>query len=211
MSLFSPFVAMIDYHAHHFNPEGGYLCTAHRSEWDTVAETQGMIPCFGIHPHYIREISPTVLKDDLEQFLLRYPLAQVGESGLDATSPYKHALPLQEEFLDIHADAAWRHHRILQLHGTKAWGKILQWAKSRSSKLPSLHLHAWNGSPELAREFLKLDVTFSAGRREWQSPHALQRYNALPPDRFFPESDDSPADWANARQKWEEWFMHSSH
>lgn len=211
MSLFPLPATMIDYHTHQFNPNGGYLCAAHRQEWLSISETQGMIPCFGIHPQHIQEISPDALKADLEEYIIRYPYAQVGESGLDATTPYKATLDRQQTFLDIHADVAWRHNRLLQLHGAKAWGKILQWARKRQRTLPALHLHAWNGSPELAQEFLKLGATFSAGVREWQSPRAPQRYNALPVDKFFPESDDTPASWSSARQKWEEWQMHSSH
>lgn len=202
---------MIDYHTHHFNPDGGYLCTAHRQDWESVAEMAGMLPCFGIHPHYISEISPCTLEKELEGFLIRYPHAQVGESGLDATPLFKHSSDLQETFLDIHADAALRHNRLLQLHGAKAWGKLLQWAKNRKDNLPVLHLHAWNGSCELAKDFLKLGATFSAGVREWQSPHAQLRYSVIPRDRFFPESDDSPTSWVQAQQKWEEWQKHSSH
>lgn len=57
-------------------------------------------------------------------------------------------------------------------------------------------LHAWNGSHELAREFLALGAIFSVGLRELSHPHAQARYSRIPTDKLFPETDEHPENWA---------------
>ena len=67
--------------------------------------------------------------------------------------------------------------------------------RARCNTLPRVLLHAWNGSPELAREFLALGAIFSVGFRELSHPRAQERYARIPHDRLFPESDDAPETW----------------
>lgn len=198
----------IDYHTHMPHPGGGYLCTTRREEWDAAAGEERMIPCLGVHPWYATQHKPVQIFRDLELFLGRYPRAQVGESGLDDSKRAKSSLALQMEFLELHADAAMHHKRLLQLHGAGAWGKLLEWAKRRAKlgTLPSLHLHAWNGSPELAGEFLRLGASFSLGPREWHSPGAQRKYGIQMIGRLFPESDDKPETWPESLSLWEAWL-----
>lgn len=197
----------MDYHAHFPHPAGGYLCAARRGDWENVAAAEGMIPCFGVHPWYVAETSADDLRRDLDRWLAACPCAQVGESGLDGKKALRDGWEVQMRLLDVHADAAMRHDRLLQLHGAGAAGRLLDWARQRaqSGLLPRVHLHAWNGSPETAVSWLRLGATFSAGVREWLSPKAARRYAALPKDCLFPESDDDPSTWLESLRLWEAW------
>ena len=56
-------------------------------------------------------------------------------------------------------------------------------------------LHAWNGSHEMAREFLSLGAIFSVGLRELSHSKAEERYARIPEGKLFPESDDDPQSW----------------
>lgn len=190
---------MMDYHTHTPGPHGGYLCSVRREDWPrVVAAAPGMTPCLGIHPWHAAECDPAALAFELDDWLSRYPGADVGETGLDAAPAHKPTLDAQRVLLHVHLGAAFRHSRMAHLHGVHAWGELLTLLKDRHrcGTLPRVLLHAWNGSHELAREFLALGAIFSVGLRELSHPKAAERYARIPADRLFPETDDHPENWA---------------
>ncbi len=188
---------MKDYHTHIPGSHGGFLCAVTRADWERVAAAEGMTPCFGVHPWYAHEVDAAEIAFELDDWLTRYPQADVGESGLDATERHKETLEAQRLLLHIHLGAAFRHDRMVHLHGVKAWAELLELLRlrARSNTLPRVLLHAWNGSHELAREFLKLGAIFSVGLRELTHPKAQERYARIPADKLFPETDDHPENW----------------
>ena len=185
---------MKDYHTHCPAPDGGYLCAVTRADWESVAAAEGMDPCFGIHPWHAHEVDPAEIAFDLDDWLTRHPKAGVGETGLDAAPAHAATLEAQRLLLQVHLGAAFRHERMAHLHGVHAWAEILELLKrrERAGTLPRVLLHAWNGSHELAREFLRLGAVFSVGLRELSSPKAQERYARIPADRIFPETDGHP-------------------
>ena len=122
---------MKDYHTHHPSPNGGYLCAVTRSDWEHIAATPGMTPCFGIHPWHAAEADPAELAFELDDWLTRYPQAGVGESGLDASPKHAETLDSQRLLLHIHLGAAFRHDRIVHLHGVRAWSELLDILRER--------------------------------------------------------------------------------
>lgn len=188
---------MQDYHTHHPSPHGGYLCSVTRADWERVAAAAGMIPCFGIHPWHAHEADAAETAFDLDDWLTRYPNAGVGESGLDASPKHAGTLEAQRLLLHIHLGAAFRHNRVIHLHGVHAWAEILELLKERfrNGTLPHVLLHAWNGPHEMAREFLRLGCIFTVGQRELSHPKAAERYARIPEGRLFPETDDRPETW----------------
>ena len=188
---------MKDYHTHVPSPHGGYLCAVTRTDWENIAAAEGMTPCFGVHPWHAHEVDAAELAFELDDWLTRYPQADVGESGLDASAARKETLEAQRLLLHIHLGAAFRHERMVHLHGVQAWAELLEILRqrARTNTLPRVLLHAWNGSHELAREFLKLGAIFSVGLRELSHPKAQERYARIPADKLFPETDDHPENW----------------
>ena len=189
---------MKDYHTHTPGPHGGYLCSVSRGDWERVAQAEGMQPCFGVHPWKARETDATALAFELDDWLSRYPQADVGETGLDASPAWKDSLEEQRLLLHLQLGAAFRHDRMAHLHGVHAWSELLTILRERARchTLPRVLLHAWNGSHELAREFLSLGAIFSVGLRELSHPKAMERYARIPHDKLFPETDDHPENWA---------------
>ncbi len=190
----------MDYHTHQAGEHGGYLCAVTRQDWERVAAAPGMIPCFGIHPWHAEGVDASALAFELDDWLCRHPQAGVGETGLDASPRHAATLDAQRLLLHIHLGAAYRHERLVHLHGVQAWAELLELlrARERAGTLPRILLHAWNGSHELAREFLKLGAIFSVGLRELSSPRAAERYARIPHERLFAESDDRPETYARA-------------
>ena len=186
---------MKDYHTHIPTPHGGYLCSVTREDWPRVAAAaEGMTPCFGIHPWHAADADPAELAFELDDWLSRHPQADVGETGLDGNEKHRDSMEAQRILLHIHLGAAFRHDRMAHLHGSHAWGEIenILRERHRTGTLPRVLLHAWNGSPELARRFLSLGCVFSVGLRELLNPKAAERYAAIPREKLFPESDDRP-------------------
>ncbi len=190
----------MDYHTHHPGEHGGYLCAVTRADWERVAAAAGMIPCFGIHPWHAEGVDAAELAFELDDFLCRYLQAGVGETGLDASPRHVQTLEAQRLLLQIHLGAAYRHERLVHLHGVHAWPELLEVlrARERAGTLPRVLLHAWNGSHELAREFLRLGAVFSVGLRELRSPRAPLRYARIPQERIFAESDDEAGSYPRA-------------
>lgn len=62
---------MRDYHTHHPNPSGGYICSVTRADWPRVAEADGMTPCFGVHPWHAHEVDVAELAFELDDWLVR--------------------------------------------------------------------------------------------------------------------------------------------
>lgn len=192
---------MMDYHTHRVVPQGGYLNAVTRADWECIAQAPPhMIPCFGVHPWHAEGIDVPSYAFELDEWLSRYPKADVGESGLDASPKWHSSLEAQRVLLHIHLGAAFRQDRMIHLHGVQAWAELLDLLRERQrcGTLPRVLLHAWNGSHEMAREFLQLGVLFSVGVRELSSPKAEARYARIPHDRLFAESDDQPDSWPRA-------------
>lgn len=192
---------MKDYHTHHTVPQGGYLNAVTREDWQRVIDApEQMIPCIGIHPWHAAEVELADIAFELDEWLTKYPQAHVGESGLDASDKYADSLGAQRALLEVHLGAAFRHDRMIQLHGVQAWSELLDILRRRHlhGTLPQVLLHAWNGSMEMAREFLALGVCFSIGLRELQHSKAEIRYARLPKERLFLESDNHPENWPRA-------------
>lgn len=189
---------MKDYHTHHPSPHGGYICAVSRQDWDSISQADGMTPSFGIHPWHAHEYNPGEIAFELDEWLTRFPEAGVGETGLDASPAHADTLDAQRTMLHIHLGAAFRHDRMVQIHGVHAWSEILEILRSRhkAGTLPQVLLHAWNGSHEMAREFLQLGAFFSVGLRELSHSKAAERYARIPEGRLFPETDDHPENWA---------------
>ncbi len=186
-----------DYHTHHPNPAGGTICAVTMDDWERVSTTPGMRPAFGVHPWHAHEVDAAELAFALDEWLSRHPSAEVGETGLDAADAHAATLEQQRILLHIHLGAAFRHDRLVHLHGVRAWPELLSILKERArcNTLPRVLLHAWNGSHELAREFLALGAIFSVGARELSHSRAQERYARIPENRLFPESDDAPQEW----------------
>ncbi len=192
---------MFDYHTHQIVAQGGFFNAVTRADWEKIAAAPDpMMPCFGLHPWHAQGVDLGAYAFDLDDWLSRHPSAGVGETGLDGSERWRDSLDAQRNLFHIHLGAAFRHERMLHVHGVRAWPEILEILRERRrcGTLPALLLHAWNGSLEQAREFMDLGAIFSVGLRELSHPKAEARYARLPVDRLFVESDDAPENFPRA-------------
>lgn len=151
----------------------------------TLAEAGGdlIIPAFGCHPWYIENLD-TDWKDKLEQYLQKYPSAQIGECGIDRLRGID--VEQQIGILKEHLLLANKHNRAVNLHMVKAEDIFL----SLKKELPKrVIIHSFGGSISFLQALLKTNVFFSINPRLRQKRNFADLIRQIPLDRILTESD----------------------
>lgn len=107
---------------------------------------------FGLHPRYIsdyiceyKDRYADELYDILDEHLIEYSHASVGETGLDKNCEV--SMDIQVQLLKLHITLACKHNRIITLHCVRAWGALLdtlKGCKTQCEQLKGIILHSCN-------------------------------------------------------------------
>lgn len=124
-----------------------------------------LLPAPGLHPCYIAEHDETDLAT-LEQWLREEPgVVAVGEIGLDYYLPELKAAELkakQQHFFRAQLALATRHRKPVILHVRKAHADVIRLLRELRFAEGGI-VHAWSGSLEEAREYLRLGFRLGIG------------------------------------------------
>ncbi len=124
-----------------------------------------LLPAPGLHPCYIAEHEEAHLAA-LEQWLQEEPgSVAVGEIGLDYYLPELKAADLkakQQHFFRAQLALAARHHKPVILHVRKAHADVIRILRELRFAGGGI-VHAWSGSLEEAREYLRLGFRLGIG------------------------------------------------
>lgn len=164
-------------------------------DWEEVlalaAENKGVIPCFGLHPWFLKEGAPGWL-EELERFLLRFPSC-VGEIGLDGgkngTDPAR-----QEGVFAAQLRLAKKLGRPASVHCVKAWGRML--AIIKEEKPGPFMFHSYSGPAEMAAGFASLGAyfSFSGAIMDAKREKLRRALLAVPAERLLFETEAPDAD-----------------
>lgn len=164
-------------------------------DWEAVlalaAGNKAVIPCFGLHPWFLKGAPPGWL-ETLESFLLRIPSC-VGEIGLDggknASDPAR-----QEGIFTAQLRLAKKLGRPACVHCVKAWGRLSGIIKEEAPG-PFL-LHSYGGPPEMMAGLASLGAYFSfSGAIMDEKREKLRRaLLAAPAERLLFETEAPAAD-----------------
>lgn len=135
------------------------------ADWPLAAELErhsSIRAAFGIHPWFAAEHGDDAF-DGLETLLHRHPKALIGETGLD----YRRALSAgeriaQQGLLLRHIRLATHFRRPLILHNVAAGSDLLRLLKQENFRCGGFS-HAFSGSLEEAREWIKLGFKIGIG------------------------------------------------
>jgi TatD DNase family protein len=134
---------------------------------------------FGLHPWFVRSRAETSRAlEQLESCLdgAECPGA-IGETGLDRSPRHEGSVPLQRESFRLHLELAARVELPVVLHIVAAHGLALE--VLREVDLPAGGMvHAFSGSPEVARDYQRLGLHLSVGGRVC-TPQARKLHEAV--------------------------------
>jgi len=189
--VLAPHVAAVVQRARAAGVDCQVVNATHEGDWARVRDLAQVhpdfIPCFGLHPWFVRERAAGWL-ERLREYLLATPAA-VGEVGLDRRIEQPD-LPAQEEVFVAQLRLARELALPLMIHCLKAWGWLLE-VLQREGPPPALLVHAYSGAAELIPPLAAKGAHFSfAGSvldaRKLRARAALQ---AVPLDRLLVETD----------------------
>ena len=160
--------------------------------WDLVEQEPLLYGALGLHPIFLAKHDDAAL-EHLDQWLTRlkgHPkLCAIGECGLDFY--LKELDPAyQQQLFDAQVELAIKHDLPLVLHVRKAHAQTIETLKHFKPPKGGI-VHAFSGSIEQAREYLKLGFKVGlGGAGTWPQAHKMHRMiKALPDDAFVLETD----------------------
>ncbi|MEM9283151.1 MAG: TatD family hydrolase [Verrucomicrobiota bacterium] len=161
-------------------------------DWDEVerlaSEFIEVTPNFGWHPWYVGDVSPD-WEGQLQDLLDRFPIAGIGEIGLDGWIK-GHDIGLQRDVFLRQMELAREKKRAVTIHCLKAWGHLLDCLESIEWSAPFL-LHSYSGPREMIDKFLALGAYFSLSGYFFHpnKREKLETFEAIPKERILLETD----------------------
>jgi len=158
-------------------------CGTCEQDWEKVAalatDYKMIIPSFGVHPWFVRDLSGNWY-EKLENVLIKFPEAAVGEIGLDHLIKERNDID-QLNVFSRQIELAARLRRPVSIHCRKAFGDLLKQIKHRSVVPCGGVVHSYSGSPELVGKLQSLglylsfsgSVTYDKNRRARLSAQAV--------------------------------------
>ena len=163
------------------------------SDWSRVIQLQKKHPdrlymAFGLHPWFIKERSIHWL-ECLEEKLLEYPDASVGEIGIDHAFAGRNDADQEKVFL-AQMKLAVRLNRPVTIHCRQAWGRLIK-LLDQLEMLPPLLIHCFGGSVETAQELLRRGafISFSGTITRPENKKARGVIRSIPANRLLLETD----------------------
>lgn len=162
------------------------VCAA-EDDWSKVAVLTErfpdmIIPAFGLHPWYVRDIKegwPERLKERLEQF----PEALIGECGLDGLKPEPEK---QQRIFAAHIALAKEMKRPLIVHAVKAVPLMESFWPQLTEKTV---FHAVNGKAAFIERIIRHGCYAGIGAGLLRHPRAAELLRLIPREKMLFETD----------------------
>lgn len=155
---------------------------------DFAQRHEGAYAAAGVHPHEAKD-APEDYLEQLMALLVQPKAVALGEIGLDY---YYDLSPrdVQKRVMEEQIDLALRLRKPVIFHIRDAHGDMLE-AFRRRKELPAGVIHCFSGSPETAREYVKMGfyVSFAGPLTFKKAPHLWEAAKAVPLDRLMVETD----------------------
>ena len=170
---------------------GGFVVPGvHPGGWDGIAalvrEHEGMAAAFGVHPMHADLLNDALLAE-LES--LAGSMIAVGEIGLDPLYPV--SLARQERAFREQLRLALAAGKPVLVHCRRLFGHTLDILRQEGVQHVGGIMHAYSGSPEMARQFIRLGFKISlCGTLTWQGAvRPVRVAREIPLEHLVLESD----------------------
>lgn len=168
-----------------------FCCGTEEKDWPAVADLASRYACvrpfFGVHPWFTAGRTPN-WREQLLSFLQAWPLAGVGEIGLDSVVG---AGPDQEGLFREQLIVARDYGRPAAIHCRRAWEKLLAILAAVGELPGGFLVHSYSGSVDLIPSLAARGSYFSfSGSITWPNNKRGQlAIKAVPADRLLLETD----------------------
>ena len=148
----------------------------------------GVFAAAGVHPHEAKD-APADYLDQLAQLLRQERVAALGEIGLDyyydlSPRDVQKRVMAEQVALAVSLDVP------VIFHIRDAHGDMVDFFRS-CRRLPAGIIHCFSGSPEIAREYVKMGfyISFAGPLTFKKAPHLQAAAQEVPLDRLLVETD----------------------
>ena len=152
-------------------------------------EHNGAVAAGGIHPHEAKNFREEHC-DELAKWYRNGDIRAIGEIGLDYYYDFS-PRDIQRSACIRQMELAWEIGAPVVYHIRDAHGDMLEIMKSMKRKLTGGIIHCFSGSPEMAREYLKLGyyISFAGPLTFRKAPKLQETALIVPRDRLLIETD----------------------
>ena len=152
-------------------------------------EHKGAVAVGGIHPHEAKGFR----EEDCEEIIRWWTegsIKAIGEIGLDYYYDFS-PREVQKAVCIRQMELAWEIGSPVVYHIRDAHGDMLDIMKSMKDRLSGGIIHCFSGSPEMAREYLKLGfyISFAGPLTFKKAPKLQEAAKLVPRDRLLIETD----------------------
>ncbi len=167
---------------------GSDMATSRRAS-DFCAAHDGAYAVGGIHPHEAKGFREED-QDEIRGWYRSGKIRAIGEIGLD----YYYDLSPRETQRAVcirQMELAWEIGAPVAYHIRDAHGEMLEIMKSMKNRLTGGIIHCFSGSPEMAKEYLKLGyyISFAGPLTFKKAPKLQETARIVPKDRLLIETD----------------------
>ena len=163
------------------------LASSRRSV-EFAARHPGVYAAVGVHPHEAKDAEPAYL-EELDGLLKADRVVALGEIGLDY---YYDLSPrdVQKRVLAEQLDLAVERDVPVIFHIRDAHGDMVELFRARG-RLPAGIIHCFSGSPEIAREYVRMGfyISFAGPLTFKKAPHLWQAAAEVPLEKLLVETD----------------------
>lgn len=167
----------------------GYDVSSSRRSVALAAQYDFIYAAVGIHPHDAADAGAHSL-DEISVLAANPKVVALGEMGLDY---YRDLSPrdIQKEMFRRQIELAVELDKPVIIHDRDAHSDVMDILRQNATRLPGCVLHCFSGSPQMARECLKLGFYISvAGPVTFGNAKKLREVAAeVPLDRLLVETD----------------------
>ena len=155
---------------------------------ENAERLESVIPFFGVHPW--NADSEFLDRNAINDALIAFPQAGVGECGLDFNSKFKKKRLNQITAFEAQLKIAYELQRPLSIHSVRAWGHTIESLKKYAPFPKPFILHSFYGSQEIAEIIITLGGYLSLSNISIKNPeYSFPIIASIPTSRILIESD----------------------
>ena len=178
--------------------EAGMLCMCVGADMASSAqsvalanENENIYAAVGVHPHDAKDFTEADIPQLTRWLTQEKKVKAMGEIGLDYAVTGDSVLrTAQRHWFEQQMELAADRSLPVIIHCVRAYNDLIPILRHYPHVTPVIH--GFTGSPELAERLLQAGGYLSFGHRTAASPKTRQALAAVPVDRVFFETDESP-------------------